>query len=47
MEKVHNYGYDSYVGQIRVFKTRDEKVETFDKESEQIPQNPRKTKTTT
>ncbi|MDR0675052.1 MAG: transcription termination/antitermination protein NusG [Mycoplasmataceae bacterium] len=46
-EKIHNYGYDSYVGQIRIFKTKEETVETFAKDSEQIPQNPKKTKTTT
>lgn len=46
-EKIHNYGYDSYVGQIRVFKTKEETIETFAKESDQIPQNPKKTKTTT
>ncbi|MDR0739894.1 MAG: transcription termination/antitermination protein NusG [Mycoplasmataceae bacterium] len=47
IEKIHNYGYESYVGQIRVFKTKEERVDTFEKESDQIPQNPRKTKTTT
>jgi hypothetical protein len=32
---------------VRVFKTKEESVETFAKDSDQIPQNPKKTKTTT
>ncbi|MDR2369796.1 MAG: transcription termination/antitermination protein NusG [Mycoplasmataceae bacterium] len=46
-EKIHNYGYDAFVGQVRVFKTKEEIVETFAKDSDQIPQNPKNTKTTT
>jgi transcriptional antiterminator NusG len=44
-EKVNNYGYESYVGQIRIFKKKDESIEIFAKDSDQIPQNLRKTKT--
>jgi transcription antitermination factor NusG len=45
-DKVHNYGYDSYVGAVRIFKIKEAKEDIFPKESNQIPANPKKTKTT-
>ncbi|MDR0856996.1 MAG: transcription termination/antitermination protein NusG [Mycoplasmataceae bacterium] len=38
-EKVHNFGYDKYVGEIRIFKTKQLVEKTFKKDDEDFPKN--------
>ncbi|MDR0985406.1 MAG: transcription termination/antitermination protein NusG [Mycoplasmataceae bacterium] len=45
-EKIHNYGYDNFIGSIRVFKTTKTTEDIFNKDSLEIPKNLKNTKTT-